>query len=187
MSAPAPLLSISRRTRATPWTAQVTAAGVKAYTVYNHMLLPTVFRSVEEDYHHLASHVQVWDVACERQVQLSGPDAFALMQLMTPRNMEKMRDDRCFYIPICDAQGKLLNDPVALKAGQDTYWVSVASSDIILFAKGLASGRGLDVQIEEPDINPLAIQGPKADDLMARIFGEAVRDIRFFGLKWLEY
>ena len=182
-----PYLSVSRRTRATPWTEQVTAAGVQAYTVYNHMLLPTVFRGVVEDYEHLAEHVQVWDVACERQVQLKGPDAFDLLQLMTPRDMAKMKEEQCFYIPLVDANGKLMNDPVALKVGPDAYWVSVASSDAILFAKGLASGRGMNVEIQEPDINPLAIQGPKADELMTRVFGSAVTDIRFFRFKWLEF
>ena len=182
-----PGLSVSRRTRRTPWTDQVTAAGVKAYTVYNHMLLPTVFRSMEEDYEHLSKHVQVWDVACERQVQLTGPDAFKLLQLMTPRDMAKMKEEQCFYIPIVDQDGKLLNDPVALKVDADTYWVSVASSDIILYAKGLVTGYGLDVAVTEPDINPLAIQGPKSEELMRRVFGEAVRDIKFFRFKWLEF
>ena len=80
------LISPSRRLRRTPFSDGVEAAGVKAYTVYNHMLLPTVFRSVEEDYHHLKQAVQVWDVACERQVELRGPDAGRLMQLLTPRD-----------------------------------------------------------------------------------------------------
>ena len=183
----APALSVSKRTRRTPWTDQVTAAGVKAYTVYNHMLLPTVFNSLQEDYHHLSNHVQVWDVACERQVQLKGPDAFKLLQLMTPRDMEKMREGQCFYIPIVDQAGTLLNDPVALKVDMDTYWVSVASSDIILYAKGLVIGYGMDVEVSEPDINPLGIQGPKADELMARVFGDMVHEVRFFRFKWLEF
>lgn len=92
-----------------------------------------------------------------------------------------------FLHPLVDANGKLINDPVALKVDHETYWVSVASSDAILFAKGLASGRGMKVEIEEPDINPLAIQGPKADELMSRVFGDEVRSIRFFRFKWLEF
>ena len=182
-----PGLSVSRRTRRTPWTDQVTAAGVKAYTVYNHMLLPTVFRGMEADYDHLSNHVQVWDVACERQVQLEGPDALHLLQLMTPRDMTKMKEGQCFYIPLCDPQGKLLNDPVALKVAHETYWVSVASSDVILYAKGLVAGLGLDVQVSEPDINPLGIQGPKADQLMSRLFGPVVCDIKFFRFQWLKF
>lgn len=183
----APLLSISRRTRLTPWTDRVQGAGVQAYTVYNHMLLPTVFRGLREDYDHLAEHVQVWDVACERQIELQGPDAFELLQLMTARNMTKMRADQCFYLPLCDIQGRLLNDPIALQVAEQTYWLSIASSDVRLYALGLASGRGLHVQISEPDINPLAVQGPKADTLMARVFGPEVEDIRFFRFKWLAF
>ena len=85
------LISPSRRVRRTPFSDGVEAAGVKAYTVYNRMLLPTVFESLEADCHHLKRHVQVWDVACERQVQLKGPDAAALLQqMLTPRDVSKM-------------------------------------------------------------------------------------------------
>ena len=183
----APILSISRRVRPTVWHEKLLEHGVKGFTVYNHMLLPTVFKDVEADYDHLAQHVQVWDVACERQVQLKGPDAFKLLDMMTPRNMAKMKEEQCFYIPLVDHHGKLQNDPVALKVGDQTYWVSVASSDIILFAKGLAIGAGLDVDISEPDINPLAVQGPKSWDLMARVFGPEIEAIKFFRFKWLKF
>ena len=132
------LISPSRRVRRTMFSDGVEAAGVKAYTVYNRMLLPTVFESVQEDYHHLKEAVQVWDVACERQVELRGPDAARLMQMLTPRDLRGMLPGRCFYVPI------------------------------------------VDVLIDEPDVSPLAVQGPKADALMARVFGDAVRDIRFF-------
>jgi len=70
-------------------------AGVKGYTVYNHMLLATVYRSLEEDYHHLKNAVQIWDVACERQVELRGPDAGRLAQLMTPRDLSQQRIGQC--------------------------------------------------------------------------------------------
>ncbi|MGB0718488.1 MAG: dimethylsulfoniopropionate demethylase [Alphaproteobacteria bacterium] len=177
----------SRRVRITPWYNQVMAAGAKAFTVYNHMLLPTQFFGAREDYDHLSEHVQVWDVACERQVQLKGPDALDLLQLMTPRDMAQMADDRCFYIPLVDGTGHLLNDPVVMKVGEDIYWVSIASSDVALYAKGLVAGRDMRVEITEPDINPLAIQGPKSDELMVRVFGEEVRSIKFFRFKWLAY
>jgi len=176
-----PDLSISHRIRKTPFTNRVTAAGVKGYTVYNHMLLPTVFRSLEEDYHHLKSAVQIWDVSCERQVELSGPDAGRLAQAMTPRDLSKQAVGKCLYTPICDREGRLLNDPVTIRVAEDRYWISIADSDVLLFAKGLAAGMGMDVDIFEPDISPLAVQGPKADDLMAKVFGEGVRDTRFFG------
>ena len=174
-------LSISQRTRRTPFSDRVEEAGVKGYTVYNHMLLATVYRSLEEDYHHLKNAVQIWDVACERQVELRGPDAGRLAQLMTPRDLSQQRIGQCLYSPTCDQNGYLLNDPVTIKLEEDRYWVSIADSDVILFARGLAAGFGLKVQIEEPDIFPLAIQGPKADELMSRVFGPKIRETRFFG------
>jgi dimethylsulfoniopropionate demethylase len=174
------LLSPSRRLRRTAFSDGVEAAGVKAYTVYNHMLLPTVFRSVEEDYHHLKQAVQVWDVACERQVELRGPDAGRLAQLLTPRDLRGMLPGQCYYVPIVDETGGMLNDPVAVKLAEDRWWISIADSDLLYWIKGLAYGYRLDVLVDEPDVSPLAVQGPSADDLMAAVFGDAVRDIRFF-------
>lgn len=173
-------LSPSRRLRRTPFSQGVEAAGVKAYTVYNHMLLPTVFDSPEADYHHLKRHVQVWDVSCERQVELRGPDAGRLMQMLTPRDLRGMMAGQCFYVPIVDETGGMLNDPVAVKLAEDRWWVSLADSDLLFWIKGVVNGWRLDVLVDEPDVSPLAIQGPKADDLLARVFGDTVRDIRFF-------
>jgi len=174
------LLSPSRRLRRTPFSDGVEAQGVSAYTVYNRMLLPTMFESVEADYHHLKRHVQVWDVACERQVELRGPDAGRLMQMLTPRDLRGMTVGQCYYVPIVDETGGMLNDPVAVKLAEDRWWISIADSDLLLWVKGIANGYRLDVLVDEPDVSPLGIQGPKADDLMARVFGEGVRDVRFF-------
>lgn len=174
------LISPSRRLRRTPFSDGVETAGVKAYTVYNRMLLPTVFESVEADYHHLKENVQIWDVSCERQVELRGPDAARLMQMLTPRDLRGMLPGRCFYVPIVDETGGMLNDPVAVKLAEDRWWISIADSDLMLWVKGIANGYRLDVLVDEPDVSPLAVQGPKAEDLMARVFGEAVRDVRFF-------
>lgn len=181
------LISPSRRLRRTPFSDGVEAAGVKAYTVYNRMLLPTVFRSVEEDYHHLKSAVQVWDVAVERQVELRGPDAGRLMQMLTPRDLRSMLPGQCFYVPIVDETGGMLNDPVAVKLAEDRWWISIADSDLLFWVKGIAYGYRLDVLVHEPDVSPLAVQGPKSDDLMARVFGDDVRSIRFFRFKMLEF
>ncbi len=174
------LIAPSRRLRRTPFSDGVEAAGVKGYTVYNRMLLPTVFESVEADYHHLKRHVQVWDVSCERQVELRGPDAARLMQMLTPRDLRGMTAGQCFYVPIVDETGGMLNDPVAVKLSEDRWWISIADSDLLLWVKGIANGWRLDVLVDEPDVSPLAIQGPKADDLMARLFGEDIRSLRFF-------
>lgn len=180
-------ISHSRRLRDTPFTPGVEAMGVKAYTVYNRMLLPTVFESVEADYRHLKTHVQVWDVAVERQVELHGPDASRLMQMLTPRDLSRIQVDQCYYVPIVDDRGGMLNDPVAIKHSDDRCWISIADSDLLFWVKGLAIGAGLDVRVFEPDVSPLAVQGPKSDDLMARVFGDTVRDIRFFRYKRLPF
>ena len=177
----------SRRVRGTPFTPGVQAAGVKAYTVYNHMLLPSYFESYEADYRHLKEHVQVWDVSVERQVSVKGPDALKLMRQMSPRDMDKMADDQCYYAPICDHDGGILNDPVLIKIADDHYWMSIADGDLLQWALGLAVWQGLDVEVVEPDVSPLAVQGPKADELMARVFGDVVRDIKFFRYKRLAF
>jgi len=176
----APMISISRRLRSTPFSRRVDAAGVKGYTVYNHMLLPTLFDSIEADYHHLKRHVQVWDVACERQIEIRGPDAARLMQMLTPRDLRGMTPGQCYYVPIVDETGGMMNDPVALKFSDERFYISIADSDLLFWAKGLAYGFRLDVDVNEPDVSPLAIQGPKAEELMARVFGDQVRDIKFF-------
>ena len=177
----------SKRLRPTPFTSRVEAGGVKGYTVYNHMLLPCVFNSLEADYHHLCKHVQVWDVSVERQVQIKGPDASRLVQWMTPRDISPAQDDQCFYMPLCDEQGKLINDPIGIKVDEDTWCLSIADSDVILWAKGLAVGKGFDVDIIEPDVWPVAVQGPKAETLMQRVFGDEVTAIRFFRYKRLAF
>ncbi len=182
-----PSVSYSRRLRRTPFTDGVEAAGVKSYTIYNHVLLPTVFESLESDYRHLKDHVQVWDVTCERQVELVGPDADWLMQFLTPRDLRGMQDDQCYYVPIVDDAGGMLNDPVAVNRGDNRWWISIADSDLLYWIKGIAVGLGLDVSVREPDVSPLAVQGPKATDLMARVFGDQVRDIRFFRYKVLPF
>ncbi|WP_375254986.1 dimethylsulfoniopropionate demethylase [Yoonia sp.] len=181
------VIAPSRRIRRTPFTDGVEAAGVKGYTVYNHMLLPTVFRSVEEDYRHLKSAVQVWDVSVERQVELRGPDSARLMQMLTPRDLRGMLPGQCYYVPIVDETGGMLNDPVALKLSEDRWWISIADSDLLFWVKALAYGYRLDVLVDEPDISPLALQGPLADDLMARVFGDAVRAIKFFRFGWFDF
>ena len=179
---------MSRRIRRTPYTDRVEQVGVRGFSVVNHMLLPKAFQtSTEEDYWHLREHVQLWDVSCQRQVQIEGPDAAALVQWMTPRNITEAQIGDCLYVPITDPQAGLINDPVLLKLAEDKFWLSIADSDVLLYALGLALGRGLDVSINEPDVSPLAVQGPKAETLLAGLFGEHVRDIGFFKFGWITF
>ena len=182
-----PELLISTRTRLTPFSSRVEACGVKAYTVYNHMLLPAIFRSLEEDYWHLCEAVQVWDVSCQRQVEISGPDTQKLVQLMTPRDLSQAKYGQCFYAPLCDESGGMINDPIIIKHSDEHWWLSIADTDVMLWAKGLATGFGLDVKVSEADIWPLAVQGPKAEELLARIFGNEINKIGFFRSKELNY
>ena len=177
----------SRRLRSTPYTSRIENQGVTAYTVYNHMLLPAAFGSLEESCDHLKKNVQVWDVAAERQVEISGKDSAKLIQLMTCRDLSKSKVGRCYYCPIIDENGNLVNDPVILKLAEDRWWLSIADSDVIFFAKGLASGNKFDVQIYEPNVDIFAVQGPKSFDLMEKIFGKKIKDLKFFGFDYFEF
>jgi len=155
--------------------------GVSGYTVVNHTLLPKGFeRSVEDDYWHLRQHVQLWDVGCQRQVEIVGEDAGRLVQWMTPRDIRLLQAGQCRYAPLVDKSGSMINDPVILKLAGNRFWLSIADSDVLLWAKGLAQGAALDVNVFEPDVWPMAVQGPKADDLMAQVFGDGVRRLGFF-------
>lgn len=174
------LLSISKRTKVTPYHSKVVTAGVKAFTVYNHTLLPTVFESLEADYWHLKNHVQLWDVSCQRQIEIIGQDAAKLVQKLTPRLLSKMPVGSCYYAPLVNDEGKIINDPVILKLASNRFWLSIADSDILLWVQGLKIGFGFNVQVQELDVFPLAIQGPKAEELMSRVFGEQIRSIKFF-------
>ena len=177
-------LQMSRRIRRTPFTDKAESHGVSGFTVVNHTLLPKGYqKTIEEDYWHLREHVQIWDVACQRQVEIVGPDAAKLIQMLTPRDLRSLRVGQCFYVPIIDDNAGMINDPVLLKLANTKFWLSVADSDLLLWAKGLAVGFGLDVEIFEPDVSPLAVQGPKAEALMTDIFGNQILDIPFFGFK----
>ena len=177
----------SRRVRSSPYTSRIENQGVTAYTTYNHMLLPAAFGSVEDSYHHLKKYVQVWDVAAERQVQISGKDSAKLVQLMTCRDLSKSKDGRCYYCPIIDDQAGLINDPVVLRLNENKWWISIADSDVILFAKGLAIGHKFDVKIIEPNVDIMAVQGPKSFKLMEKIFGEKITKLKFFGFDYFDF
>ena len=177
----------SRRLRSTPYTSRIEKQGVTAYTVYNHMLLPAAFGSIEESCDHLKKNVQVWDVAAERQVEISGPDSAKLVQLMTCRDLSKSKIGRCYYCPIIDDNGNLVNDPVILKLAEDKWWISIADSDVIFFAKGLASGNNFKVKIFEPNVDIIAIQGPKSFSLMEKVFGKKITELKFFGFDYFNF
>ena len=177
----------SRRIRSTPYTSRIEKQGVTAYTTYNHMLLPAAFGSLEDSYHHLKKSVQVWDVAGERQVEISGKDSAKLVQLMTCRDLSKSKEGRCYYCPIIDDKGGIINDPVVLKLGEERWWLSIADSDVLLYAKGLAIGKKFEVKIFEPDVNIIAVQGPKSFKLMEKVFGQKITELKFFGFDYYDF
>ena len=179
-------LARSPRLRSTPFHERVVAAGVHSFTTYNHMLLPTGYEPPEEAYRHLLESVQIWDVAAERQVEVRGRDALALVELMTPRDIGCCRIGQCKYAPLVDEHGGIVNDPLILRLAEDHFWVSVADSDVLLWAKGIAVGRGLDVAVHEPDVSPLALQGPLADEVAEAVFGAWTRSLRFFRFREIE-
>ena len=180
-------ISKARRTRDTPYTNRIEAQGLTSYTVYNHMLLPTGFGPLEESYFHLKKHVQIWDVSGERQVQITGKESAKLVQKMTCRDISKFKIGRCYYCLIIDDKGGLINDPVILKLKEDKFWISIADSDVILYAKGLATGFGLEVEIIEPDVNIIAVQGPKSSKLMEKILGSKILEMKFFSFDYFTF
>ena len=178
----------SRRLRSTIYSSRIENQGVTSYTIYNHMLLPAGFEGgLEETYEHLKNHVQVWDVAAERQIEIKGKDAYQLVQLMTCRDLSKTKEGKCYYCPIIDENGGMINDPVVLKFSDEKWWISIADSDVMLFAKGLAIGKKLEVSISEPDVNIMAVQGPKAFNLLEKIFGKEILDLKFYNFKYFNF
>jgi glycine cleavage system aminomethyltransferase T len=153
---------------------------VTAFTTYNHMLLPTSYGKPEEEYWRLINGVALWDVAAERQVQLRGPDAGRLAQILAPRDLSKCQVGQGKYVPLCNHDGVLINDPILLKLADDLYWLSIADSNIWFWAQAIAAERGLQVEVSEPDASPLALQGPMAENVVAQVCGDWVRGLKYF-------
>ena len=170
----------STRLRPSPFHEATIAAGVRSFTVYNHMLMPTGYGDPEAEYRRLLEGVALWDVAVERQVQLAGPDAGRLAQVLAPRDLAACAVGQGRYVALCDHAGTLINDPVLLKLADDRYWLSIADSDVLLWARAVAAERGLDVAVTEPDVSPLAVQGPKAEAVVAALLGDWVRVLKRF-------
>ena len=169
------------RNRRTPYYEATQRYGPLGYTVYNHMYFPIRFDSFQAEYEALLNQVTLWDVAVERCLEISGPDGFRFAQLLTPRDLSKCAVGQAKYVLVCDSDGGILNDPVLTRMDQNTFWLALASSDALLFARGLKNAYpDLDVTIREADVAPLQIQGPKSKQLMVDLLGDDILDLRYY-------
>ncbi len=165
-----------------PYFHQAAKHGVRAYDLYNHMLMPGLYTDPVEEYWHLVNHVTLWDVGVERQVEIDGPDGFEFMQMLTPRNMEKCKVGECKYLLLTTPDGGIINDPVLLRLSENHFWLSLSDWDVLFWCKGVAVNSGLDVIVREPDVSPLQLQGPKSKDVMVDLFGEGIMDLEYYHL-----
>ena len=174
------LVQCGARLRRSPFYEAEQRYGPVAYTVYNHMLFPIRYDSFEAEYWHLLNHVTLWDVAVERCLEISGPDGFAFTQLLTPRDLSQCAVGQAKYVLVCAPDGGILNDPVLTRMDENRFWLVLASSDALFYAKGLAAQAGMDVEIREADAHPLQVQGPKSKDVLHELLGDAVLELRYY-------
>jgi glycine cleavage system aminomethyltransferase T len=169
--------------RKSPYFESTVKWGATGFSVYNHMYIPRDFGSPEQNFWNLIEKSILCDVAVERQVEITGPDAYKFTQLLTPRDLSKLAIGQCKYVLITNNEGGILNDPVLLRLAENHFWLSLADSDILLWAQGVAVNSGLDVQIKEPDVSPLQLQGPTSGEIMIKLFGEDVKDLKYYWLR----
>lgn len=179
-------LSIGSNTRKSPYFGATVADGARSFYTYNHMLMPAHFGDPEGEYDRLLNGAAMWDVAGERQVELRGKDAGALAQYLTGRDLTGTKVGQGRYVPLCNYRGNVINDPVLLKLDEDRYWLSVGDSDIHLWAEAVGAERRMDAYVSEPDVSPLAIQGPLAEDVVATLFGDWVKTLKYFWFRETE-
>ena len=160
--------------------------GATGFSVYNHMYIPRDFGNPEQNFWNLIEKSILCDVAVERQVEITGPDAYKFIQLLTPRDLSKLSVRQCKYVLIVNNDGGILNDPVLLRLAENHFWLSLADSDVLLWAQGVAVNSGLDVKISEPDVSPLQLQGPTSQEIMVKLFGEDIRELKYYWLREYE-
>jgi len=174
------LVQRGARLRRSPFFEATQRYGPKGFTVYNHTLFPTNYDDFEAEYRHLLEQVTLWDVAVERNVEITGPDGYRFSQLLTCRDLSKCEVGQGKYVLITAPDGGVLNDPVMLRLDENTFWFALADSDVLFYALGLAAHAGMDVRISEVDAAPLQVQGPKSKDVMGDLFGRDVLDLRYY-------
>ena len=172
--------------RKSPYFDSTVKWGATGFSVYNHMYIPRDFGSPEQNFWNLIEKAILCDVAVERQVEITGPDAYKFTQLLTPRNLSKLAIGQCKYVLITNNEGGILNDPVLLRLAENRFWLSLADSDILLWAQGVAVNSGLNVKITEPDVSPLQLQGPTSAEIMVKLFGKEIKDLKYYWFKEYE-
>ena len=168
------------RIRLSPYFDATQRHGAKAYSAYNHMLIPSWYGDTDDEYWALTNDVVIWDVAVERQLEIKGPDGFAFTNMLTPRDLNKCEVGQCMYVMITDENGGIINDPVLLRLAENHFWLSLSDSDVLLWAKGLAYNSDFDVELGEPDVSPVQVQGPKSRALMQDLFGDWILDLPYY-------
>ena len=169
--------------RKSPYFKSTVKWGATGFSVYNHMYIPRDFGNPEQNFWNLIEKSILCDVAVERQVEITGPDAYKFIQLLTPRDLSKLSIGQCKYVLIVNDKGGIINDPVLLRLGENHFWLSLADSDVLLWAQGVAVNSGLNVQIKEPDVSPLQLQGPNSGEIMVKLFGEGIRELKYYWLR----
>jgi glycine cleavage system aminomethyltransferase T len=180
------LVQRGARLRRSPFFEATQRYGPKGFTVYNHTLFPTNYDDFEAEYQHLLEHVTLWDVAVERNVEVTGPDGFRFAQLLTCRDLSTCEVGQGKYVLITAPDGGILNDPVMLRLDENTFWFALADSDVLFYAFGLAARAGLDVQLREVDAAPLQIQGPKSKDVVRDLFGDEILELKYYRFTRIE-
>ena len=178
-----PGIMLYSRIRKSPYYYASRKHGVQLYSVYNHMYHPRHYGDPVEEYWHLLNGVTLWDVGVERQIEISGPDAFDFTQLLVARDLNKCAVEQCKYVFLCLPDGGIINDPVLLRVEENRFWLSLADSDVELWARGVAYNNNFDVTIKELDVGPLQVQGPKSKDVMSDLFGDSVLDIPYYYMR----
>ena len=172
--------------RKSPYFDSTVKWGATGFSVYNHMYIPRDFGNPEQNFWNLIENAILCDVAVERQVEIKGPDAYKFIQLLTPRDLSNLSIGQCKYVLIVNEKGGIINDPVLLRLAENHFWLSLADSDVLLWSQGVAVNSNLKVDIREPDVSPLQLQGPKSKEIMVKLLGEDIKNLKYYWFREYE-
>lgn len=179
--------SFGTQVRKSPYSDAALRWGAKEFSIYNHMYIPRDFGDPDQNFWNLVNEAILCDVSVERQVEIKGPDAAKFTQFLSCRDLSKCQVGQCKYVLITDQHGGIINDPILLKLAEDHFWLSIADSDVLLWARGIAVNSGMNVEISEPDVSPLQLQGPKSRDILRAAFGDAPIELKYYRFMEFEW